>query len=497
MGDGLYGTRGLVIAAGLIALLYAPTVCLPFDFIDDSILVYPTAASSPRLFFEQVWTKTSTEFQTNGPFRPITWLHWDAAAQAFGDSVLPHRLLRLLWAWFTAGCLLWFLKEMGFTGWPAILTAALAMWNSHRGEIWVGLGLTEAFGMPYGLLALIGARKAARFGSFNRWDAVAFVFALLALGVKNTFAAIIPAQFFLRLAGDGLPARETFRERLGPALLLAGNFLWPVLHLAWIKLDGLPRTYQTQSLAPRYILRFGRALGGAIHIEWMAPALAIGAGLLWWTRSSTPHDRSARAGLLITAALLLAFGFLVYWPMQSLAGRYMIPAAWGLDLLIVLTLDAGFRVSTTLWRKALMGAFAAGLAVTAFVNLARQEWMGQRSQMLWNALVDLETRAAPTDTVLFVGKKYVDLKPGDLGESEGIHFRMHLQQRNRRPLAVTIVSEPPREPREQGVWLLSGLVERPAGTWSLTRVYETEPMLRRKKSSCRLWSREGQQANLD
>src|SRR4051812_42118070 len=108
----------LVIAGGLIAILYAPTLWLPFDFADDGCLVYPSGVSGPAEFLNHTWDTAVSELHTKGPFRPVCWLHWNLAAEAFGDRAVAHHALRLVLAWISATCLLAFFACLGLKGWP-------------------------------------------------------------------------------------------------------------------------------------------------------------------------------------------------------------------------------------------------------------------------------------------------------------------------------------------------------------------------------------------
>src|SRR5687767_9103409 len=84
--------------AFLIACLYLPSLGTRFDFIDDGNLVYPAPAMSPGDRLALMWRKVEANYQGLGPFRPVLWAHWEAAADLFQGSEFVWRLARLLWA---------------------------------------------------------------------------------------------------------------------------------------------------------------------------------------------------------------------------------------------------------------------------------------------------------------------------------------------------------------------------------------------------------------
>lgn len=71
---------------------------MPFDFIDDGCLVY----RGPGSLFERIADRTVGEFHTRGPFRPITWFHWELQAELLQESPIFHRVARWAFCWLTA-----------------------------------------------------------------------------------------------------------------------------------------------------------------------------------------------------------------------------------------------------------------------------------------------------------------------------------------------------------------------------------------------------------
>src|SRR5262249_15055520 len=161
-----------------------PTLFTRFDFADDGNLAYPAAAPSSG-YLGQVWEASVAEFHYAGPFRPVTWAVWTAEANVLGPHELPRRLERLVWCALATWMLLWLFAELDVPPLGALLVAALATWNPFRGEIWIGLGLTEAIAMPPALLGLVCAARAARSARPWPWDLAGVVCLLLCLGTKN------------------------------------------------------------------------------------------------------------------------------------------------------------------------------------------------------------------------------------------------------------------------------------------------------------------------
>src|SRR5262249_18018083 len=163
-------------------------------FIDDGNLVYASGPMPLGQRLEVVWRKIVANYEDLGPFRPVLWLHWETEAELFGADAFHWRLGRLAWMVLAAGVLLWLLRARGIRGGAAVFTAAVAMWNPYRNEIWTSLTLSEGVAMPYALLGLVCAVRAARSPRPWKWDIAGAICVLAALGCKNTFAALVPAQ---------------------------------------------------------------------------------------------------------------------------------------------------------------------------------------------------------------------------------------------------------------------------------------------------------------
>src|SRR5262249_11377150 len=153
-----------------------------FDFVDDGNLVYPAAPMPLAQRLELVWRKIEANYQHLGPFRPVLWAHWEAEAELWQGDPLHWRAARLAWTALSAAALLWLLRELKIHPTAAVLSAALAMWNPYRNEIWTSLTLAEGVAMPYAVLALVCAVRASRSPRPWPWDVAGFLCVVAALG---------------------------------------------------------------------------------------------------------------------------------------------------------------------------------------------------------------------------------------------------------------------------------------------------------------------------
>lgn len=154
------------------------------------------------------------------------------------------RLARLLWLGLATAMLLWLMREPGIRPLAGLLAAAAAMWNPYRNEIWTSLSLAEGVAMLYALLALVCAVRAARSPWPWPWDLVGVLCVLVALGCKNTFIALIPAQVLLRVAPAGGDWVRGWRQHGRRAGLMALTALLPIGHFIYFKLHWHPGQYQ-------------------------------------------------------------------------------------------------------------------------------------------------------------------------------------------------------------------------------------------------------------
>jgi hypothetical protein len=426
----------------LLALLYLPTLSTPFDFTDDGNLVYPTPAASPAERASIVWQRIEGNYDHLGPFRPVLWVHWEIAAEAFRGNALAWRAFRLTWCAFAAVMLLWFLAELRLPMAAALVAGAVAMWTPYRNEIWTSLTLSEGVAMPYALLALVCARRALRSPRSLRWDLLGMACVLAALGCKNTFAALVPAQLFLRLSPDGVSLREGVRRHWRRAALVSLTLLIPVAHYVYFKLNWHPGQYSPPGPTLAQFQRILSGLAGAVSLPFLGAgvALAVVAQMLAkrsagaWLRDLVRGHRAAVVGGL----LLLGGGVLVYLPMDAMSGRYSMPGVWGLDVLLAVALAGLAALPRGHLVRATWAALGVGLVIVLVAGVGRQQKFAARIHLLWQALEVVERQAPPGASVAWYCG---DPTRGGLDEVEGVHFHYHLTARGRGDVRVRVFDD--------------------------------------------------------
>ncbi|HWB60286.1 MAG TPA: hypothetical protein VG733_12390 [Chthoniobacteraceae bacterium] len=414
----------ILLWAALIACLYLPTLATPFDFIDDGNLVYPSHSGSLAGDVKYYWQQVVANYEDLGPFRPTLWAHWRVEAELFNANPLTWRAARLFFTFLAAAAFLSLMVELRFA-WPAaILTTALAMWNPFRNEIWTSLTLSEGVAMPYAIVALICALRAARSEKPWRWDIAGLLCMLVALGCKNTFAAALPAQLFFRVSPDGRNVIAGVRKHwlhafvLGCALLLpVGHYLYFVSHWHAGQYEGGDKWKQ-----------FKEMLGvekGAVSIDFMAAGYILTLVAVFASGSGRGCARKVwnefRAPL-IAGAMLLVFGVGIYLKIVGVSGRYAMPAVWGLDMWIgiLLTLLAAIPWRDA-WKRIAAVALCAGLVAVAVSNLGRQNKFAARARLLWQVVHYVEAAPPAEKSIAWVAQ------PDDI--QEGIHIYWHLDAR--------------------------------------------------------------------
>lgn len=406
-------TPRLLLSSVLIAAVFLPTLHAPFDFVDDGNLVYPAPAMELRQRLERVRANIQANYEHLGALRPVLWAHWEAQADLFDGDARRWRASRWLWIVLSTAALLGLLLELGVAPAAAIATAAAAVWNPYRAEIWRSLTLAEGVAMPYALLALTCALRGARTGS-RRWDVAAALATLAALGCKNTFIALIPAQLVLRLVS----AADDQRSRRRAAVILLLPALLPVLHFSFFAMHWHPGQYVLSWPSLQHLARWLYGLRQAMGLDYIGIALLL--ALVAGARPDFSRQSIAGyAGL----ALLLA-GTAVYLPIAGVEPRYSMPAAWGIDIWIALLLSALWLSGHSIMKRAAITALCLGLLAMAVVNVARQARASARATLLWQAVDYVERHAANGATVAWVDGPR-------LGIGEGIHFFWHLARRGR------------------------------------------------------------------
>ena len=470
-----------------LALAYLPTLTSPFDFIDDGNLVYPappgtTLQGHARLW----WGNVVANVEHLGPFRPTLWVHWHLQANLFGADPLAWRAYRLLWCALAAGALLWLLRELRIPAPAALFATAAAMWNPYRSEIWTSLTLSEAVAMPYALFALVAARRGATAARPVWWDVAGMAAALVALGCKNTFAAIIPAQVALRMLSDDLGSREAWRKHGFRALALAATLALPVAHFIYFKLNWHPGQYRPPGPSLAQLGRVLSALKGGMGLDFLGAgvALALVVAARGWSLV-----RECRAAV-VCGTLLAVCGAALYLPMDDMSGRYTMPAVWGLDILLALLLAALLKAPAGRARTLAVLALCAGLVALLTANVLRQEKVSARARMLWQVVHHLETTAPPGAGVMWVSG---DSARGALNVEEGIHVQWHLARRGRADIRIALfdANEQPLErvelaaPTEGFQWRVSGS-GTPSPNWAPDRSAAEVYQFGRKRYDCHI-----------
>lgn len=479
---------GILAGAVVVALAYLPTLTSPFDFIDDGNLVYPVSAGTSVPHHARIWWENvEANVRHLGPFRPTLWAHWHVQANLFGGDPLTWRVYRLLWCALAAGVLLWLLRELRVPAPAALFATAAALWNPYRSEIWTSLTLSEAVAMPYALFALVAARKAACANRPVWWDVAGMSAALVALGCKNTFAAIVPAQVALRMLSDDLSLREAWRKHGFRALALAGTLALPVAHFIYFKLNWHPGQYRPPGPS---IAQFGRvlsALKGGMGLDFLGAGtvLALLVAAREWSLA-----RECRAAV-VCGALVAVCGAVVYLPMDDMSGRYTMPAVWGLDVLFAVLVAGLLKAPAGRTRVLALVALSVGLVALLSANVLRQEKVAARARMLWQVVHHLEATAPHGAGVMWVSG---DSARGALNAEEGIHVQWHLARRGRSDIRIALcdANEQPLERVELGApagefqWRLSGTGTSPVSGWepyrSVAEVYQFD----RKRYDCHI-----------
>jgi hypothetical protein len=484
------------LAAVLLACLYLPSLNTPFDFIDDGNLVYPSAPMPLGVRLGLVWRKIAANYQHLGPFRPVLWVHWEVQAELFRANPVAWRASRLVWAALAATVLLWLMRELGIRPGAAILAATLAMWNPYRNEIWTSLTLSEGVAMPYALLVLVCAVRATRSQRPWRWDLAGSVCLLAALGCKNTFAALVPAQLLLRILASGLPLREAWRSHARRATFLTLPLLMPVVHFIVFKLGWHAGQYRL-GLSWLQLSGMLRTLGGAISLSFVGPGLIVAAFVVaLHHKSSTDREPWAWLGMVcqrhrvtcMAGLALLVCGTAPYLLASGVAGRYAIPAVWGADLAISILLTELAAVRAIAWRRMAYGFLGCGLVAVAVANVGRQDRFAARAALLWQVLEHVAAAAPPETCMAWMEGQALNVE-------EGIHFAWHLQARGRADIVLGLLDEERRPlsrlelagSDRQPSLLVSGTPIQPDRTWRRVRDFSAFYWAGQRRYDCYLW----------
>jgi hypothetical protein len=300
--------------------------------------------------------------------------------------------------------------------------------------------------------------------------------ALVALGCKNTFAAIIPAHVALRMLSDELSWREAWRKHGFRALVLASTLALPVAHFVYFKLNWHPGQYRPSGPSVAQLVRVLSALKGGLGLDFLGAgvAVAVVVAARGWLQV-----RDCRAAV-VCGVLLAGAGAAVYLPMDDMSGRYTMPAVWGLDILFALLLAALLKSPAGRTRTLALVALCVGLVALLWANVLRQEKVAARARMLWQVVHYLESTAPPSAGVMWVSG---DSTRGAMNVEEGIHVQWHLARRGRPDIRIALfdTNEQPLDRVElspaggEPLFRVSGSASIPPGwepDWAVTEMYQ-------------------------
>lgn len=468
----------IVLGALLLPCLYLPTLGIPFDFADDALLVYapPPMPLGDRLAY--AWSKVIDDFQTRGPFRPAAWAYWEGFGELLGPDSCRWRFVRILWATLASAALLWFLKEAGFRPVPSLLTATVLMWNPFGNELWLGTTMPEGIAMPFALSTLACALCATRSRRPWLWDILGAGAMIAALGCKNTFAALIPAQFLLRIAPEGRDWRAGWRLHGRTACLLSLTILLPVAHFIAFKANPQPGQYTTTAPKLDCLIQMLKAVGGTMALDYIGLGLLVSIVVIGIRPLRGCWN--GHRGVLVAGLALFVCGIGIYLPIGNVAPRYAIPAAWGAGIWLAALMSLLDQAPRDWGRQLSLIAIAGGLLAAAGANIGRQDKTAARIELLWEALACVKEQAPAHACIGWWTGPGLEL-------SEGYHFRGHLQQAGRRDICMPLESDPAC--MTSAVLAVSGGATAPGDDWRPLAAYSTTYWFGRRQYQCFVWRR--------
>jgi hypothetical protein len=206
-----------------------------------------------------------------------------------------------------------------------------------------------------------------------------------------------------------------------------------------------------------------------------------------WTNRCGRQDYR---GAWLVGLLLMAFGIAVYLPIQGIAGRYSIPAAWGADIWIAALLSSLADAAPSRWQMAAAVALTAGLVAVAVANLGSQDKFAARAQLLWQALEFVEDTVPRGACLAWVAGP-------DLNIAEGIHFSWHLNGRGRSDLCVQLLDdqgvrqdrpEVPRNDQLPALAITGNQHVLDSAQWRRVRKFSTSYWMGTRHQNIRLWA---------
>lgn len=493
------GMLRVAVIAGLsllIAAIFLPTIPTHFDFMDDGAFVHSRGVSSFAEFHRSVWSMTLEEFHNKGPYRPVAWYFWIGEQECCGENPLLWRAFRFAWTALATGTFLWLLSELGFGLGISVLTAVLAMWNPYRAEVWMSLTHCEGLAMPFAMAALGCAYRAPRSEQGWRWDVAAMACALAAVGCKNVFVGIIPAQMFLRVCHPELSLWAGIKQFGWRAAVLSLVVIFPVTHFVCYRLTMHANRYQMPfdiGQMPRLLSAFL----GSMNKDFLGPAVIAAlllvtiAQMRGWMPNLTIAERLRMRASLGAGLILFILGYGVYVPINGVAGRYTMPGAWGLDLLGALLWARVAHVPSA-WKKLPYALLAGGLLVTVISLVGKQDKYYARIANLWDALEHVEREVPIGARIGWVGVANRG-KTDDLEFSDGIHFVWHLNARGGRSLQWQEfpAGQPIHASADAPHYLVTSATQPPSstggGAWKLLRHCQRDYWLGRNQVNCLIW----------
>jgi hypothetical protein len=469
----------LLAGAVLIPCLYAHNLTVPFDFDDDGIIVYSIGGANLSDWFARVWQLVMSDFVSRGPFRPTFYFFHQTLAALLGPEAVSWRLFFLGWSMIAAGCMLWLMRELRIGALAALCATALAFWNFQRGTIWTHFGLTENIAMPFACMALVCALRAGRSSRPVGWDICGFACALVMLGTKNTFMAIVPVQVLLRIAPEGTDFIAGLRKHWLAAGFLASTLLLPFIHLFYFS-----RTERAYAVQRPTLAGAGRIFSGhlrAINLLFLLPALALAISALTSHERQANTSRTALAAMaaalgevyrahraaFLAGGLLIVAGIVVYLPTNVGGGRYTMPGILGLDLTLATLLCSLFGLQPSRLKQASVALLATAMVVVGVSGWLKAERTGTWTRALTDALDHVERNAPPHAVVAW-----------RLWAPEGQHFEWHLRGRGRGDVKLALVPEEDagretfKADQPQPFVLIGEQPTPPAGMWSAPIIFE-------------------------
>lgn len=438
-----YSWWAVVAGAAIIPCLYLHNLTVPFDFQDDGVLIYAVGGTDLIDWFSRVWHLVIGDLVGLGPFRPTYWFVLQTAAAAFGQAPALWRLLFFTWSIVSAASMILLMRELRIGLLAALCATALVIWNFRSGSIWIYIGHSENIAFAFTCLALICAVRAGRSARPIGWDVCGFLCALAALGTKNTFAAIVPAQLLLRAAPEGVDLLGGIAKHWTAILFLGSTLLLPVVHLFVFSTMahgptayamGLPTLHGVRTILNGYMQ--------AMSLPFLAPALVVAAAALTDQTRRTAGTATIFASLgsamrdvfdaqraaFLAGGLLAAAGAAIYMPMNVGGGRYTVPGVIGLDIIWAAFLTSFFHLQPSRLKTAAALLLTAGMVVVAGGGWLYAERMGAQEKVYNDALNYVERTAAPHTSVAWAASP-----------PEGQHFEWHLRAHGRGDIKLTAV----------------------------------------------------------